>query len=142
MSRNQIFDSLLALGRQIEPDGPGSEWAESGRRMKTPDKCQMPCLLQVEGDSEFQSKLGQMPRRKAQVLWVVYQDAGKDQSVDPTVKTQDLIDLIEAQFAAPVNIQGLGGLVFAAFLDGAIRRYPGDLDGIEMITFPISILLP
>lgn len=142
MSRNDIFDAMLAIGQQIEPGAPGSLWAETGRKMKVPEQAQMPALFQVEGDSEYQSMLGQAARRKEQVTWVIMHNAGADQSVEPARYSQDLKDRIEAKLTQPVNIQTLGGRVFAAYIEGAIRRFPGDLDGTELITVPISILLP
>jgi hypothetical protein len=41
-----------------------------------------------------------------------------------------------------VNLQTLGGLVFACYIEGAIRRFSGDLDGIEMVIVPLIVLLP
>jgi predicted DNA binding CopG/RHH family protein len=143
MSRNDAFAALLAIGAQIEPGAPGSAWGEHGRKMKPPEKAQMPALFQIEGDSEAESKLGQLIKRKQQVLWVIIQNTGKDQSVEPAINSADLIDRVEAKFGDKgLSYQTLSGNVYAAYIDGAIRRYPGDIDGIEMITVPISVLLP
>lgn len=142
MNRNLAFDALLAIGAGIQPS-PGQSWAETGRKMKAPEQAQMPALLQVEGDSETKSKFGQLQQRKEQVLWVVYHNAGADQAVEPARYSQDLKDAIEAVFGDKgISFQTLGGQVYAAFIDGAIRRFPGDLDGIELITIPITLILP
>jgi hypothetical protein len=140
--RNDAFDALLTIGKQIEPGDPGSEWGEAGRKMKPPEQALMPALFQVEGDSEYQSKSGQMVRREIQISWVIMHNFGKDQAHEPARYSSDLIDRIEAKLGEGVNIQSLGGRVFAAYIKGAIRRFPGDLDGIELITIPLSILLP
>lgn len=143
MSRNEMFDALLALGQTIEPSGPGSTWGEIGRKFKDPATAQYPALWQVEGDSENQSKLGQMQRREEQALWVIIQGSGKDQAIEPARFTQDLKDKIEALFRdTGISFQTLGGQVYSAWIKGALRRFPGDVDGIEMLTVPIALLLP
>lgn len=143
MSSNDALNSLLAIGASIEPGGPGSSWGEYGRKMKPPEKCQLPALIQIDGDREWQSKLGQLQRRKQQCTWVIMQSLGKDQSIIPAEGSFDLIDLIEAKFGDKgIAFESLGGKVYAAFIDGTIRRFAGDIDGIEMITIPISLLIP
>lgn len=142
MSRNAAFDALLAFASQIQPPG-ATDWADKGRRTKLPDGVQYPALIQIEGDCDYQSKLGQMRRREEQVTLLVYQNVGADQGVVPAVATQDFKDRVDAKFGDQgVRLEALGGLVFAAWINGAIRRYPGDLDGIELITIPVSVLLP
>jgi hypothetical protein len=143
MSRNVIFDALLAFGEKIAPPGGASAWAETGRRLKDPTQARMPALFQCEGDDEYQSQLGQMRRRELQVTWVVYQNAGADQGAIPSEASQDFKDALDAAFSdRGVMLETLGGLTFAAFIKGAVRRFSGDFDGIELITVPISIILP
>jgi hypothetical protein len=142
MSRNAIFNSLLALGTAIEPLGPGSTWGETGRRLKTPDKCVHPALFQAEPDETFESKLGQMQKRQLSAVWFIYHSAGKDQSAIPAETTSTLIDQIDAKLQANVHRQSLGGSVYAAFIDGQIRKWEGDLDGLTILMIPIRILLP
>jgi hypothetical protein len=121
-------------------------WSETGRRTKLPDGVQYPALIQIEGDCDYQSKLGQLRRREEQVTLLVYHNVGADQAsrlFRPFRDTQDFKDRVDAKFGDQgVRLETLGGLVFAAWINGAIRRYPGDLDGIELITIPISLLLP
>ena len=38
--------------------------------------------------------------------------------------------------------QTLGGLVYAAWVNGVIRKFEGDIDGQTIIAVPISILIP
>ena len=140
MSRNTALDALLALGTAIVL--PSGAWGETGRRVKSPDQCQMPALFQADTETQTHSALGQIVRRKIAVTWVIYHSAGADQSIAPSVFGADLVDALEAKLAAPVNLLSLTGAVYAAFIDGAIRRFPGDLDGVEIITVPITLLLP
>lgn len=143
MSSNDALNSLLAIGAAIEPAGAGSAWGETGRKMKPPEKCQAPALIQIEGDREWQSRLGQLQKRKQQVNWLIIQNSGKDQSVAPAINSFDLIDKIEATFGDKgISFQSLGGRVYAAYIEGAIRRFPGDIDGLELIIIPISLLIP
>ena len=146
MSRNDALDGLLALGAALPPGGAGTSWGETGRKMKAPEDCQMPALLQVDGDTEVTTKLGLLNKRVQQVTWVIYHNAGSDLAVEPARFTANLIDLIEATFnghsGRGVTFETLGGNAYAAYIDGAIRRFAGDLDGIELITVPFSVLLP
>lgn len=142
MSRNTAFNGLLEIARTIQPS-PGQQWKETGRKMKAPENAQCPALFQVEGDCEVQSRLGQMIRRKEQALWVIYLNYSKDQTVVPAEKSQDLKDAIEAKFGDNgISFQTLSGTVYAAYIEGAIRRFPGDTDGLELLTVPITLLLP
>jgi hypothetical protein len=140
MSRNQIYDALLALGSAVQP--AGSAWGETGRKLKTSDKAQMPALFQVEPDEDHQSKLGQMKRRELSVIWIIMHTNGKDQGNVPARFTADLLDLIDAAFPDRPNVQRLGGLVHAAWIEGQIRKWEGDTDGITILTVPIKLLLP
>jgi hypothetical protein len=142
MSRNAIFNALLALGQAIEPAGAGSKWGESGRRLKSIDAAIKPALFQIEPEEDFQSRLGQMPKREFGAMWIIYHEAGKDQAAIPAEYSSDLIDLIEAKLAAPVHRQSLDGQAYAAFINGKIRKYEGDDDGLSLIIVPISILVP
>lgn len=142
MSRNAIYGALLALGQSIEPAGAGTAWGESGRRLKSIDQAIKPALFQIEPKENFQSRLGQMPKRQFGALWIIYHEAGKDQAAIPAEYSSNLIDAIEAKLAAPVNRQALGGEAYAAFIDGEIQKYEGDDDGLSLIIVPISILVP
>jgi hypothetical protein len=141
--RNQIFDGLMTLGASIKP-GPGGadNWGETGRKLKDYTTAQLPALFQVEGDTDYRSMLGQAARRAQQVTWVMIHAKGADQAEVPATYSADWIDSVEAKLTQPVNLQTLGGLVFACYIEGAIRRFSGDLDGIEMVIVPLIVLLP
>lgn len=146
MSRNAIFDALLAFGVMIDPPGePTTDWADAARVFKDPTSSQIqyPAIYQVEGDCDYQSQLGQLRRREEQVTWVIFHNLGADQSVVPGRYTQDYKDRLDAKFGdTGVRLEALGGIVFAVWIKGAVRRYRGEVDGIEMITVPISLILP
>lgn len=142
MSRNAIFTALLALGGGVTA-GVLGPLAETGRRLKVWDQAAMPSLFQVEPNTDTASKLGTLPRRTLKVTWVIYHNAGKDQGSVPAAVTSDLLDSIEAAFPTIAgSYQTLGGLVAAAYIDGTIHAFEGDLDGQTVVTVPISILVP
>ena len=142
MSRNAIYDALMAVGAAIVPSY-GVSWGETGRRCKTPDQSQMPALFQVELEEKVDTNLlGQVGRHKLEVLWVIYQSSGTDQTTVPAKFSADAIDNIVAAFSSNVGRQTLGGLAYAAYVNGSIKRFMGDVDGIEIITVPITILVP
>ena len=142
MSRNAIYDALLAIGTAIAPGGVA--WGETGRRMKDPGQAQMPALFQVESEEHVDSQLGRLARRKLHVTWVIYHNTGADLTVAPARFTADAIDAILLALGptAAGDRLSLTGQAYAAFVEGSIKRFAGDLDGIELVTIPITILLP
>ena len=141
MSRNNIYDALLALGTTIT--GSFGSIQESGRRVKQWDKVQKPALFQVEPDDDVKSQLGTRVQRTLKVTWLIYHDAGRNQSVEPSRTSADIIDAIEVVMPNNANgYQTLGGLVYAAWVNGVIRKFEGDIDGQTIIAVPISILIP
>jgi hypothetical protein len=143
MSRNAAFDALLALGLTLPPPGPGGTvWGDSGRRWKDYTATQLPALWQIELDIDYGSMLGQANKREQQVWWSVVHAVGKDQNAVPAAASADFLDALDGKMCNPVHRQSLGGLVYAAFVKGAIRRFPGDGDGIEILQVPITVLLP
>jgi hypothetical protein len=83
-----------------------------------------------------------MQKRQFSAMWFIYHSAGKNQAKIPAETTSDLMDQIDAKLQANVHRQSLGGLVYAAFIDGQVRKWEGDLDGLTIIMIPIRILLP
>lgn len=141
MSRNAIYNALLAIGNTIQPGG--SPWGEIGRKLKPVEKAQLPALFQLEPDEDHQSKLGQMRRRELSAIWIIMHNFGKDQSNVPAAFTADVLDLVDAAFPDPgLAPQRLGGLVHACWIEGQIRKWEGDLDGLTILTVPIKILIP
>jgi hypothetical protein len=141
-TRNDVYDALLAIGVAIPAAHGLTPFKDAGRKMGDYTSAQLPALWQVEGDDEYTSLDGQITRRKSQVTWVVVHGSGANQVTEPTRFTQDLKDAIDATLVNGVHIQTLGGRVFAAFIDGAVRRVAGDFDGYEMLIVPLTIYLP
>lgn len=104
----------------------------------------MPALFQVEWEEKIDTQmLGQIGRHKLEVLWVIYQNTGADQATVPAKFSADAIDAIVAALGTQSgNRQTLGGLAYAAYVNGSIRRFMGDVNGIEIVTIPITILIP
>ena len=140
MNRNAIYDALMALGSGVT--GSFGGFVDTGRRLKLWDQAQFPALYQVEPDDMVTSHLGTLPKRELKVTWVIYHAVGKDQSSTPARTTSDMIDAVEAVFPVVAAYQTLGGLVHAAFIDGTIKKFEGDLDGQTIITIPITLLVP
>jgi hypothetical protein len=142
MNRNAIYDALVALGATLTGSSFGSI-ADSGRRLKMWDKAPKPALYQVEPDELYRSQAGQLTRRTLKATWVIYHQAGKDQASVPASVSADIMDAIDIALPEPVaRRQTLGGLVYAAYIDGTVKKFEGDLDGQTIITVPITILVP
>jgi hypothetical protein len=144
MSRNQAFNNLLALGLTLIPPGgtAPTDWGDSDRKWKDYTKVKLPALWQIELDTEYTSRLGQLAKREQQVWWSIVHNVGKDQAKVPAEATADFLDRAEALLCNPIHRQSLGGLVYAAFIQGTVRRFPGDGDGIEILQVPITVLFP
>jgi hypothetical protein len=142
MSRNDVFDALLALTDITW--GSGNTFIERSRRFKLWDKAQVPSLFQVEGTESVMSTDGQLDKRTARANWVIYHRGGNDQAVTPAETTNAILDALEAKFrpTLPGARQTLGGLAYRAFIDGTIHKDNGDLDGQALIIVPITIILP
>lgn len=141
MSRNAIYNALLAIGAAVVVDGVA--WGESGRRLKTPDQSQLPALFQVEPQETHQSMAGLAAKRTFDVMWFIYHNTGADQSAVPTSYSADIIDAIETALSSVPGVrQDLGGQTFAAFIDGQIKKWEGDLDGITIMMIPIKVVAP
>lgn len=143
MSRNAIFNALVNVAAGIQLNGSAA-FAETSRRLKSPEMAQMPALFQVEPQETIQTADGRLRKRSIEVMWFVYHSAGADQSAVPASTSADLFDAIEAALAPNpgVEYQTLGGLVFAAFINGQVRKWDGDLDGITIMLIPIKLILP
>jgi hypothetical protein len=144
MSRNAAFAALLALGVSLTPPGGGVRMGRHGRRWKDYTKAQLPALWQLETDIDYSSaNHGQLTKRKQQVYWAVVHNVGKDQAAIPASATADFLDAVDAKFINPkIGPQTLNGNCYAAYIDGTVRRYPGDQDGIEIIMIPIIVEFP
>jgi len=142
MSRNAVFDALLALSDVSW--GSAEQFAERSRRLKVWDKAPSPSLYQVEAGESVVSIDGQLDKRTVRANWIIYHRGGKDQAATPAETSNAILDALEAKFrpALPGARQTLGGLAYRAFIDGTIHKDNGDLDGQAMLIVPITIILP
>lgn len=142
MSRNAVFDALLALSDITW--GNGATFVERLRRLKMWDKAPIPSLYQIEGTENVASLDGQLDKRTLRANWIVYHRGGKDQAATPAQVSNDILDALETAFrpTLPGARQTLGGLAYRAFIDGAIHKDNGDLDGQALLIVPITIILP
>lgn len=75
----------------------------------------------------------------------IYIDAGMDPNTTPDTQLNTLLDALETALAGPaINnyFQTLGGIVNHAWIEGAVRRVPGYLDGQGMVLLTIRVLVP
>jgi hypothetical protein len=142
MSRNAVFDALLALSNVTW--GSGATFVERSRRLKMWDKAPTPSLYQIEGSETVASTDGQFDKRTLRANWIIYHSSGKDQSATPAQTTSDILDTLEALFrpTLPGARQTLGGIAYRAFIDGSIHKDNGDLDGQALLIVPITIIMP
>ena len=138
VTRNQIYDALLALGLTAWP------FVDSGRRLKLFDTSEKPALYQIEPAENYGTAGGQLRHRKLKVTWVIYHSAGSDPNAVPARETSDIIDAIDALFPdaiGPIR-QTLGGLVYSVVIDGVVQKFEGDLDNQTVISVPLTITIP
>lgn len=142
MSRNDVFDALLALSDVTW--GNSETFTERSRRLKMWDKAPSPSLYQIEGTETIQSLDGQLDKQTLRANWIIYHRSGKDQSATPAETSNAILDAIDAAFrpVLPGARQTLGGLAYRAFIDGTIHKDNGDLDGTAMLIVPITIIVP
>jgi hypothetical protein len=87
------------------------------------------------------------PTRQAtlRASWIIYHRGGKDQSATPAETTNAISRRHrERKFrpTIPGLRQTLGDRVYRAYIDGAIHKDNGDLDGQAMLIVPITIVIP
>lgn len=146
MSRNGAFDALLALGKTLTPPGgaTANDWGDTDRKWHDYTAAQLPALWQIETDTDYpKSDHGRLSKRLASVYWAIVHSVGADQSATPSKAAADFLDRVDAAFINPkIGPQTLNGNCYAAYIQGTIRRYFGDTDGIEIIAIPIIVEFP
>jgi hypothetical protein len=104
----------------------------------------VPSLYQIEGSETIVSTDDQLDLLTLRASWIIYHRGGKDQSATPAETSSNILDAIENAFrpAFPGLRQTLGDRVYRAYIDGAIHKDNGDLDGQAMLIVPITIVIP
>ncbi|HUO12095.1 MAG TPA: hypothetical protein VMU37_05000 [Caulobacteraceae bacterium] len=144
MATDDIYQALFDL-----TDGlawPGGSLAYASRRVSTfEDIPAQPALCQAETDETLTRVSGMPPITTLGATWLIYHQAGKDDSVIPAQTTNTILDAVKALFSdatEPDSAQTLGGLVHKCWIEGRIQKFQGDLDGQTLIVVPIKILVP
>lgn len=119
------------------------------RRLKiwsdVPDGSQ-PALFIVDGQEvrTQQPPQGLPTKLLIKISLVLYINTGNPESI-PSIEMNNILDAIDQAFAPDDiarNVFTLNGLVYRCWIEGVIRKIPGDLEGPGMATIPVMILLP
>lgn len=120
-----------------------------GRRIRDPEDVadtKRPALYVVEHDYEYHRPGDNLPPIRSLMAWaVVYTSAGSDQSIIPAQEQNNILDAIDTALAPDPwtdGFQTLGGIVYAALIDGTVERDSGDMTGKGMLAIPIKIIFP
>ncbi len=134
-----LFDTLSAITW-----GTNDTWAHASRRLALFADVAQPAMMLTAHDETIRQRAGGDYYQSWKASVLIYHQTG-DVSAIPQ-QTDNLI--LDAVFAAlaPDDALGrnftLGGRVSRCFVDGAVRKFPGDLDGQSMIVIPITIIVP
>jgi hypothetical protein len=142
-TREQILDALLAnIAAQ-------NYFVLKSRRMSDPRKLgpdKTPaCFLVVSSEEYVRPSPNLPPKRKLKVGAFIYNDVGPELNAIPEAALNNAMEVLEAAVApdnARTQFCTLGGLVFAAYLNGEVRRAPAELTGKALAIAPIEIILP
>jgi hypothetical protein len=123
----------------------------SSRRFRFWDEVsadQKPALFLQDYAEEHTRNRALVPaQRTIMCACVIYIAKGMDQSSVPIDLLNDLIDAIDPVSGGvlkpdniPAGRQTLGGLVYDCYIEGSVKKIPGDLDGQGMAEIPIKII--
>jgi hypothetical protein len=142
-TRNQIADALLALLAGAYP------FVTASRRNRDPKRigvAEAPCLFLLEHEETYERPSPSLPpKRRLDLVALVYVDAGADENAVPAAILDDILDALDAALAPESFGEGrltIGGRVFSAMIDGTIERSSGDMTGKAAAAIPIAILVP
>lgn len=147
-TREDVYGALFAFADKIRWRGASgqSAFVEKHRRVKLwDDIAGQPALCQAEHQEVIQQTTALVYKRTFKASWIIYHTAGRDDpGAIPATETNAILDAVQAAFTpdGPEDLQTLGGLVHHAWIDGAIDKFQGDLDGQTMIVVPISMFVP
>jgi hypothetical protein len=134
-----VFQTMLA------PNGPFNHMS---RKLKLWDEVSpemQPALYMVEHSERPRSTGLGLPRRAEwEVMLFIYARADTDDLIGASI-LNNLIDAVEG--VLKINDQmnnnlDLGGQVYRIWVEGLIRKDPGDLEGQALALYPIRILPP
>ena len=144
MDAEPIYAALFELASGLSWSGGALGFA-SRRVMTFDDLPAQPALCQAETDETMTQVTSQQATTTLGASWLIYHQAGKDDSAVPAQTTNAILAAVRAAFVDPTDpsfAQSLGGLVHKCWIEGRIQKFQGDLDGQTLIVVPIKILVP
>ena len=152
-SRENAYAALFTLASNGEgltgkiTWGAGQSLAYTSRRVKLWDDLPaQPALCQAEHGETLVNGLTPPYLRILKAMWLIFHKVD-DGEIAATTDNQ-ILDAVELALKSVPGDVGyperntLGGIVENVFIDGAIIKVPGDLDGQALIAVPISIQAP
>lgn len=147
--REPIYEALFAKAASVTW-GSAQTFQFTSRRIKLwADIPAFPALCQAEHREQQTQATNLAYKRKFTASWFLYHQSGRDPAAIPASDNNAILDGIEAALepgpADPGYLDGrqtLGGLVHHCWIDGAILKDPGDLEGDALLIVPISLLIP
>lgn len=134
-----VFQTLLA------PLGPFNHMS---RKLKLWDEVppeMQPALYMVEHNERPRSTGLGLPRRAEwEVTLFIYARADTDDLIGSII-LNNLIDAVETVLEINNQVDNnlnLGGMVYRIWVEGLIRKDPGDLEGQALALYPIKIMPP
>lgn len=141
-SREDILNALLAALATT------AAFKLVSRRDRAPESvgmAQSPALFIVEPGEDYKRPSPSMPpERVLNVEAIFYNDVGEDQNAIPLTDVNNALDALDLALrpTSPSNFFTLGGLAYAVWIDGKVRKSTGAKTGKAGAIVPISILLP
>ena len=145
--RRTVGRALHALLASATWDSPARGFAYTSERLQLWDDVPaQPALMTQEGDERHTQTTRGLPLRIWEYRVVVYQNLGRNSSLDRPADENDLImgaleSLLPDGTQADLN-QTLGGLVHSVKIVGTVLKDDGALDGQAMIVVPIEVIVP
>lgn len=148
----QSIDSDTQITLSVPADTAGAHvafitgWRTTGRRVHLwTEVAEQPALFLRNQQDIVSSRPTRMPGKTTLECeaWI-YSNAGGDPTAVPAVTLNYLIEAIETVLkpSPGLEVQTLGGLVTHCWIEGAIEKHTGDLDGQAIAVVPINILCP
>lgn len=120
----------------------------STRRNAAPETLVVPgqtAFVLVKEAEKIERKAVNIPGKVTLYLRaLIYTDAGENPNLVPDSIINPIHDAIDKALApdSPNGCCTLGGLVFAAYINGEVFNAPGDRSGKGVASIPIEIILP
>jgi hypothetical protein len=146
ISREAVMTSLFTVFQTLlAPAGPFNHMS---RKLKLWDEVppeMQPALYMVEHtERPLQSPRGLPKKAEWEIMLFIYAKADTDDKIGSVI-LNNLIDEVEGVLQIDNQLENnltLGGIVYRIWVDGLIRKDPGDLEGQALALYPIKIRPP